>query len=168
MEPTPGLYSRLAADMGIETIAFDSDPGAVESNYLAAIRRKENKLLPLVLDLTNPSPQIGWANRERMDLVERGPADMLLALALVHHLAISNNLPLRMIAEFFRKTSNWAVVEFVPKSDKNVVRLLATREDVFPDYTQEGFEREFSAFFAIQSVHKIANSERTLYLMRGE
>ena len=163
-----GRFSQIAAGMGIETISFDMDPAAVEKNYLSSVDRKDTKLLPLLWDLTNPSPKIGWANRERMDLEERGPAEMVLALALIHHLAIGANVPLGMIAEYFRKLCNWAVVEFVPKSDVQVARLLATREDVFPRYTQEDFEAEFGAYFEIQSADRIVNSERTLYLMRGK
>ena len=161
-----GHFSRIASDMGIQTVAFDQDPAAVEENYKTSVNRNEANLLPLVLDLAVPSPKIGWANSERMDLVERGPADMLFALALVHHLAISGNVPLEMIAEFFGKLCNWAVIEFVPKEDGQLQRLLATREDVFPSYTQEHFESEFSRFFEIKSVHRIVESQRTLYLMR--
>jgi hypothetical protein len=163
-----GLFSRLASDMGIETISFDRDPWAVEQSYAASVQRKETKILPLVLDLTNPSPGLGWANRERASLVERGPADMLLALALIHHLAIGANLPMDMIAAYFRGIGSWALVEFIPKTDRGVARLLATRGDIFPAYTQDSFEKEFSAFFEIESQQRLNNSERTLYLMRGK
>lgn len=168
MGANTGMFSRLASDMGINTISFDKDPLAVDKNYLTVIRQRETKILPLLLDLTNPSPRLGWANVERMDLIERGPTDMLLALALIHHLAISENVPLGMIAEFFSKLCRWAIVEFVPKSDKKVVRLLATRTDIFPDYTQDGFEREFGEFFDIKSVNRIKDSDRTLCLMRSK
>ena len=164
VQPLP----ELASDRGIETVSFDQDPAAVESNYLTTVSQKETNHLPLVLDLTNPSPRIGWANRERMDLVDRGPVDMLFALALIHHLAIGNNVPLIMIAEYFRSLSTWAIVEFVPKSDKQVARLLATREDVFPTYNEEQFEGQFERYFEIKSKHKINSSERTLYLLRGK
>ncbi len=161
-----GRFSRLASDMDIHTVSFDKDPSAVVENYLTSVNRKETHILPLLMDLTNPSPMIGWANQERMDLFERGPADMLLALALIHHLAISENIPLGMIAEFFSRLCRWAVVEFVPKSDKQTSRLLATREDIFPEFVQEVFEREFSKYFEIRTAERITNSQRTLYLMR--
>ena len=162
-----GFFSRIASDMGIQTLAFDQDPASVERNYRTSVSRKEANLLPLVLDLANPSPKIGWANGERMDLVDRGPADMLFALALVHHLAIAGNVPLGMIAEFFSKLCSRAVVEFVAKGDPKAARLLATREDIFPTYTQDDFETEFSRFFEIISVHRITDSQRTIYLMRA-
>lgn len=161
-----GLYSRLASEMGINTISFDQDPAAVDLNYRKVVEDGEEGLLPLVFDLNNPSPKIGWANNERMDLADRGPADMLFALALVHHLAISGNVPLGMVAEYFSSICNWAVVEFVPKEDPKIERLLATRVDIFDEYNQTEFERNFERFFEIRSVCPIQDSLRTLYLMR--
>jgi ribosomal protein L11 methylase PrmA len=160
-----GVFSRIAAKDGIETIAADLDPAAVERNYLNAVEAGETGPLPLVLDLTNPSPGIGWAGAERESFLERGPVDAVFALALIHHLAISNNLPLDRIAEFFARVCRWLVIEFVPKSDSQVVRLLSSREDVFPDYTIDGFERAFSECFTIRRATPIRNTERKLYLM---
>ena len=161
-----GMYSRIASDRGIQTLSFDTDPAVVEKNYRECISRGETNILPLLLDLTNPSPNIGWQNQERMSILERGPADTVFALALIHHLAISNNLPLNKIADFFSRICNWLIIEFVPKGDSRVQRLLSTRKDIFSDYTQELFEREFSKYFMIQNSVKIKDSERTLYLMQ--
>jgi ribosomal protein L11 methylase PrmA len=160
-----GEFSRLAAQRGIPTVAFDIDPAAVEKNYLDCRERGEENVLPLVLDLTNPSPGIGWENEERMDLRSRGPADLVMALALVHHLAISNNLPLPKVARFFSRVGAKLIVEFVPKSDSQVRRLLSTREDIFPGYTREEFERCFGERFEILDSAPVEGSERTLYLM---
>ena len=120
------------------------------------------------MDIANPSPGIGWDNRERMPLVERGPADAALALALIHHLAISNNLPFGKIAVFFNKICRFLIIEFIPKDDLQVQRLLLNREDVFPYYEKETFEAEFRKCFTIQESVKIINSGRTLYLMQGK
>jgi hypothetical protein len=160
-----GIFSRIGSNSGIETISFDVDPAAVEKNYREMKLHKETHLLPLLNDLTNPSPAIGFENKERMSLEERGPADAAFALALVHHLAISNNLPLRRIAEYFSRLCKWLIIEFVPKNDSQVQRLLATREDIFPDYVQTAFEKEFSQYFHLRQSTKITDSERTLYLM---
>jgi len=160
-----GIFSRLASDRGIPTVSFDVDPAAVEKNYLDCVARGDTSILPLVIDLTNPSPGIGWENKERMSLKERGPADAVLALALVHHLAISNNVPLSRIAGFLSDISHWLIIEFVPKTDSQVQRLLATREDIFPDYTRQAFEQEFSRYFTIDDSADIRESQRTLYLM---
>lgn len=160
-----GLFSRIAAGKGIQTISFDVDPAAVEKNYSECRSKAETNVLPLLLDLTNPSPNLGWASQERMSLLERGPTDVVLALALIHHLAISNNLPFRRIAEFFGQLCHWLIIEYVPKSDAQVQRLLATRDDIFPKYTQQAFEAEFSKHFAIRSCEEIRDTERTLFLM---
>lgn len=161
-----GTYSRIASDGGTRTVAFDIDPAAVEKNYLECRRKGETGLLPLVLDLTNPSGGIGWANEERQSLVARGPADLALALALIHHLAIGNNVPLAMIARFFAALARAVVVEFVPKDDPQVQRLLASREDIFAGYTQQAFERDFGAHFTIEASRALPGSLRSLYLMR--
>jgi hypothetical protein len=161
-----GLFSRTASQQGISTVAFDIDPTAVERNYLQIKTHNETNLLPLVLDLTNPSPAIGWANRERLDLPERGTPEMVLALALVHHLAISNNLPLAMIAEYFSNLSPWLVIEFVPKEDSQVQRLLATRADIFPGYHTSGFEQAFMEYYEVKSNAGIPGTTRQLYLLK--
>jgi hypothetical protein len=100
-----------------------------------------------------------------MSLEERGPSDAVLALALMHHLAISNNLPFTRIAEFLQKICNSLIIEFVPKGDSQVQRLLSTREDIFPDYNKDAFEAEFSKYFTIQKHVNIKDSERSVYLM---
>jgi len=162
-----GLFGRIAADKGIQTICLDIDPAAVERNYLECKEKGETNLLPLWVDLTNPSPGIGWATQERMPLFERGPADTVLALALIHHLAISNNLPFSKIAEFLRRICKSLIIEFIPKGDSQVQRLLSTREDIFPDYKQPAFEKIFSEYFEIRCCEKIRNTERTLFLMQA-
>jgi len=161
-----GMFSRIAGDRGIWTGSFDIDPSAVEKNYLKITKNNETNILPLLIDITNPGPGIGWENEERTSLLQRGPVDTVFALALIHHLAISNNLPFEKIADCFRKICNWLIIEFVPKSDSQVKRLLSTREDIFPGYTQQGFEKAFGRYFEIQKSAGIEKSERTLYLMR--
>lgn len=160
-----GRFSRIASGKKIPTLAFDIDPVAVEINYRQCVTDKEAYLLPLIADLTNPSPAIGWHNQERMSLLERGPAEVVLALALIHHLAISNNVPLERVAKFFHQAGHWLVIEFVPKSDSQVQRLLVTRQDIFSDYHLQGFEQAFSEYFVVRDMQKIPDSERCLYLM---
>lgn len=161
-----GVFSRLAAERNIPTISYDIDFAAVEKNYHDCRQKSEKNILPLVLDLTNPSPGIGWENRERKSFLDRGPTDVIFALALIHHLAISNNVPLSKIAQFLSNLCKFLVIEFVPKSDSQVQILLTTREDIFPDYNQQGFETEFSKYFTIEQSVKVQDSDRTLYLLR--
>jgi ribosomal protein L11 methylase PrmA len=160
-----GVFSRVAGEDGAYVVAFDIDPAAVEQNYRQVKKEKTENILPLLLDLTNPSPAIGWANAERDSFGSRGPADMVLALAVIHHLAISNNVPLPQLANFFAQTGKWLVIEFVPKSDSQVQKLLASRKDIFPNYTREGFEATFKEKFIIREAVEIHEAERVLYLM---
>jgi len=161
-----GVFSHLAGDQGIQTVAFDIDPAAVEKFYLYCRKRKIEKVLPLLLDLTNPSPSLGWAHMERMALAERGPVEMVFALALIHHLAIGNNVPLKDIAGFLATLCHNLVIEFIPKHDSQVQRLLVTREDIFTTYSQNDFEQEFCRYFVISKKVDIDDSVRTLYLMK--
>ena len=161
-----GVFSRIASAAGAAyVVSFDIDPAAVEQNYRQINQEKTENLLPLLLDLTNPSPAIGWANRERESLAERGPADLVLALAVIHHLAIANNVPLPQLVDFFARTGKWLIVEFVPKSDSQVQKLLVSRQDIFPDYTREGFEAAFKGKFNIHEAVEIQEAQRVLYLM---
>jgi len=160
-----GEYSRAALAAAEHVVAFDLDPAAVERNYRRVRAEGERAILPLRMDLTNPSPALGWAHRERLSLEQRGPADALLALALLHHLAIGHNLPLERIAGFLAQLGRTLVIEFVPKSDSQVQRMLRSRPDIFPRYTREGFEAAFSGSFHIDAVTPVAGSERLMYLM---
>jgi hypothetical protein len=160
-----GEYSRAAREVAEQVVSFDVDPAAVERNYRRVRAEGESRILPLLLDLTNPSPAQGWAGHERLSLEERGPADTVLALALIHHLAIGHNLPLERIAGYLRRLGRRLIIEFVPKSDTQVRRLLLSRPDIFPEYTKEGFEAAFSRHYNIESISKIDDSERWLYCM---
>jgi ribosomal protein L11 methylase PrmA len=163
-----GVFSRLAAEMGSSVLSVDMDPGSVEQNYLQCRAEKAERLLPLLIDLANPSSPIGWAGTERSGWLERTRADMVLALALIHHLAISNNVPLGRLAAFLAGLGKNLVVEFVPKSDPQVQRLLVSRKDVFADYTQETFENEFLRYFVLRERHAVADTGRTLYFLWQE
>jgi ribosomal protein L11 methylase PrmA len=160
------VFSRIAAEGGATVAAWDVDPGAVELNYQQVRKSGEGAILPMLLDLSNPSPAIGWANRERASLIERANADLVLALALVHHLAIGNNVPLPDVAAFFASLAPWLIVEFVPRADPKVQKLLAFREDIFDDYTPAGFEAAFTRFFSVEASSPVEHSERVLYLMK--
>ena len=162
-----GTYSTIAAGDDRQVIAFDQDASSVEHHWRSLSPEARTSVLPLVMDLTNPSPALGWALEERRSLIQRGPADLVLALALVHHLAIGNNVPLEGIAELFAQLGRQAIVEFVPKDDPMTRHLLAARKDVFPDYTLDGFRIAFARHFTIADEAPIADSRRTLFLLRS-
>lgn len=168
MGANDGTFSRLASEKGIPTIAFDIDPIAVEKNYLRIKEQKEQNILPLRMDLTNPSPGLGWAHTERDSLQKRGKVGCCMALALIHHLCISNNVPLELVAQYFASLADHLIIEFVPKGDSQVDILLATREDVFPNYHIDGFEQAFTQYFDIEAKERIEGSKRKLYLLKSK
>lgn len=163
-----GVFSRLASEQGAFTVSFDIDPAAVEQNYRQVKRDKEKSLLPLILDLTNPSPAIGWHNKERESIIDRAPVEMVFALALIHHMTISNNVPFSQLAKFFSVLGKWLIIEYIPKSDSQVQKLLQSRLDIFSQYTREDFERIFGEHYTIHKKEKIQESERYLYLMEKQ
>lgn len=165
-----GLFSRVAMEACAEAlvVAADIDPEAVELNYRQLKQARVTRMIPMVLDLTNPSPAIGWANEERTAFYERGPADLAMALALIHHLAISNNVPLADIARTFARAGRYLIIEFVPKEDSQVQKLLRSRDDIFEQYTLEGFREAFALYFELLKETPIAGSRRTLFLMRSK
>jgi ribosomal protein L11 methylase PrmA len=163
-----GEFSRLASRQGIFTVAADVDPVAVEKNYLAVKQQAETSILPLLMDLTSPSPDLGWANRERDSLENRGPADLIMALALIHHLAISNNVPLAEVASYFSRLGKYLIIEFVPKEDSQTQKLLTSREDIFGDYNQTGFEEAFGKYYQVVQKAQVKNSKRTIYLLKAK
>lgn len=161
-----GQFSRLAADLGKQVTAFDLDPGAAELHYRAIKRAGIEAILPLVADVASPSPGLGWAGTERRSLLDRANPDVILALALVHHVAIGRNVPLAAISDWFGQLAPEAIVEFVPKGDPMVDFLLSSREDVFPDYTLAGFRAAVEPTWETVSEAPLEGSSRVLFHLR--
>ncbi len=168
MGANTGFFSNIAVKTGATVLSFDNDYGALEKNYRDLLKNKEKHILPLFCDMTNPTPSVGWENEERQALFKRGPADTVLALALIHHLSISHNVPFVFLASCFSKMGKYLIVEFVDKKDSQVQILLANREDIFPNYTKSDFEQAFLQHFVIKDVVAIKGSKRTLYLMENK
>lgn len=163
-----GIFSRQGKDIeNCYIISSDIDPGAVEINYLEMKKNKEKNLLPLVIDLTNPSPSIGWNNKERVSFIQRANADVVMALALIHHLAISNNVPLQEISKTLSGMGEYLIIEFVPKEDSQVQRLLATRDDIFSEYNIGGFTKAFEQDFLVIKRIAISNTKRVIFLLKN-
>ncbi len=160
-----GEYSRLARSTGATVVAIDGDPSAVERAYRRFSADNEAGILPLWIDLANPSPGQGWAHSEWPSLEARGPADLVLALALVHHLAIGNNVPLPHVAAFLSRLGRWVIVEWVPKEDPQVERLLRSREDVFSAYNEESFAAAIRQVFNVEERRPVGSTGRVLYLL---
>lgn len=163
-----GTYSKAALYCDeSHVVAFDADPIAVERNYNDIKNKNEKRnLLPLLLDLANPSPNIGFANKERLSIDKRSRPDLIMLLAVLHHLVISNNLPLHSIASWLWGMTDFIIIEFVPKEDEQAKKLLETRVDIFENYTKNEFEKVFSKYFELLDCKNVEDSLRTLYLYR--
>jgi ribosomal protein L11 methylase PrmA len=164
-----GDYAKAALEAGAGyAVGFDSDQGALEAAFMRS-QRENLALLPLILDLGNPSPSQGWAERERRGLSERASADAILALALVHHLAIGRNVPLDEVVAWLVGLAPHGVIEFVPKSDPMVQRLLRLREDIFDDYSEEVFLKHLDARAeVVRTVDVSATGRRLFWFARRE
>ena len=160
-----GDFSRIAATGDVPVVSIDSDPGAVDLNYRRMAALGEQALIPIVADITSPSPALGWGNREVASLTSRGPAGLVMALALIHHVAIGNNTGFDRLARFFAALGPILLIEFVPPDDPMALGLVAMRNHEFPWYNQTEFEASFGRTFEIQRSDAIADSKRRLYLM---
>jgi hypothetical protein len=158
-----GKYSRLFTKEGIAAVCADADPYCVDENYRLSRENGDEKMLPLLLDLSNPTPALGWMGEERDSFLARVKPSLVLSLALIHHLRISANISMSRIADFFASWKSALIIEFVPKEDVKVKELLSIRKDTFPDYTQSEFETQFGRYFDTAAKTAIPGTERTLY-----
>ena len=159
-----GFYSETALRAGAQyVVGFDSDHGALN---LAVQRsaRGDLKFLPLQMDACNPSPSQGWHQRERAGLSSRSKPNAILALAIEHHIAIGRNVPLPMFLDWITELADCGVVEFVPKSDPALQRMLGVRKDVFDQYSQAEFESALTQRATIEKTEVVSASGRTLYI----
>ena len=161
-----GKFSRLFTKKNILCVSVDSDPFCVDENYALSKRTPDPNMLPLLMDLTNPSSDLGWAGGERDSFFKRVNPGLVMALALVHHLRIGNNVPTEMIADFFHDIAPLLIIEFVPKEDPMVRKLLASRDDIFHDYDAGAFEAAFNRGFEILRKSPVAGTPRILYYLK--
>jgi len=158
-----GEFSYIATKHAEKVIAFDSDESVISKLFLKIKKDNIKNLYPLVIDIFSPSPSIGWMNKERTSFIERlGKNNTTLALALIHHLTIGNNVPFKKQAEFFSLFSKDLIIEFVPKDDVQVRKLLTTRKDIYYDYNLENFLLSFSEYFVQVNRVDLPNSKRVL------
>ena len=158
-----GTISKIASENSF-VISMDIDPIAVNTNYL----NSNGRINPIVANLANPSPAIGWANCERISLIDRLGKNTCLALALIHHLRITYGIPLKKQFDVFSKISKHLIIEFIPKDDSQVTRLLQNRPDIYDDYTSDMFEEIAQQDFTIIDSKPVGNSLRKIYLMNSK
>jgi SAM-dependent methyltransferase len=158
-----GHFARLVAPHSGYVVAIDSDPVAVDSMY-TSLRGGPANILPLVVDIANPSPASGWRNTERQALARRLSPDLVLCLAVVHHLAITNNVALRGIVDWLADFDARVIVEFADRDDPMVQRLLGSKASAqHSDYGIEQWERELTRRFVVESRTALTSSQRVLY-----
>ncbi len=160
-----GDYARIAADAGCETVlAMDADHPTVELLHRALKAEDERRILPLVVDVCDPSPGLGWRGRERAPLLDRGRPELVLALALVHHLAITRNVPLADVVDWLHALGGELVVEVPTREDPMVQRLLSAKnDDAHADYELEAFERALGEAFEIRRREALPSGTRVLF-----
>ena len=162
-----GRFSQIAAKTAARVISLDLDPLCVENLFLECKKQNNTKIQPLIIDLCNPTPGVGWNNTERTSFTERAEADCGLALALIHHLHVSGHIPMDKISAFFASMVRDLIIEFVPLEDPQTKRLLVSRQSNFPDYTESSFENSFLRHFTIKEKVDLQNNQRVLYHLRS-
>jgi predicted RNA methylase len=161
-----GTYARVAATHASQVVAMDADHATVELLYRSLRSSGVRNVLPLVIDVADPSPSLGWRNRERPALLQRPRPDLVMCLALVHHLAIVDNIPLSQVVEWLATLAEVAVVEFVDRHDPMVAQLLGNKSVVHADYSLTRFQHEIAEHFDIEAREELSAGTRTLYALR--
>ena len=161
-----GEYSRAVCECADLVVAVDADHLAIEHLYRELKDEQSLKILPLVGNLTDPSPGLGWRHRERQTLEKRSRPDLILALALVHHLSIGRNVPLLDLVEWFASFEADLVIEFVAPEDAMVEQLLRNRDELDFGYTQDRFEACVANHFVIAETEVLQSGTRTIYYLR--
>ncbi len=163
-----GTFSRIAAKAGAYVVATDADHLAVERLYRALKEEGETQILPLVMNLADPSPNLGWRGLERKDLTTRGRPDLVMALALIHHMVISANIPMRDFVDWLADLGTDLIIEFVSKDDPMVHALLKNKEDNYFDYEIDYFENCLAQGFEIARRESLGSQTRTLYYAQNK
>ncbi len=161
-----GVFSRIAAAHASSVVAMDADHLAIDKLYQALKSEKVPNILPLIVNVTDPSPNLGWRNMERKRVDERGRPDLVLALALVHHVVIGGNIPMAEFVQWLRDLGGDLVIEFVTRKDPMVMTLLRNKEDRYSDYDEQVFERELASRFTIARREPLGSGTRIMYYAR--
>lgn len=162
-----GAFSLLAAKYADRVIAFDNDAASIDRLFLTAKNEGTTNLLPLVASISQPTPGGGWENRERSPLLDRVGSDTVMALALVHHLALTESISFECIFALFAKLSGkQLIVEFIPKNDPMAQLLLKNKPDLFPDYHESAFQQAAGRYFDLVWKTPLQDTSRVLYCYR--
>lgn len=158
-----GTFSRACAPYADQVISLDGDHDAVEQLYLAEREKARSNILPLVMDLSNVSPAQGWAGRERKALDQRGKPDLVVCLALIHHIRMSSNIPNALFLDWLRSLDCSVIIEFVDRHDEMVIKLLTNKKEKYEDYSRQQFEQEMGERFVITDSSELKGGKRVIY-----
>lgn len=163
-----GKYSDILHDKNYYVLSSDFDINCIDEYFTQTRQRNRNNIQQFLFDIAHPTPSVGFGNEERESISERlkGKVKITLALALIHHLRVTYNLPLSKVAKYLSSITEELIIEFVPQGDSKFIALTAHREDRFDDYTEEGFEKDFGVYFNLKKKDVIAPSQRILYLFQ--
>ncbi|HSR52807.1 MAG TPA: class I SAM-dependent methyltransferase [Acidobacteriota bacterium] len=159
-----GQFSRIASEAAEYVVAIDGDPLTVHRLYQQLKREDNSKILPLVMNLADPSPALGWRGRERKNLSARGTPDLTLCLALLHHMVIGANVPLAEFIDWLASLGSSLVIEFVSKEDPMVEALLRNKPDQYDDYDEAVLEKCLQDHFQVRERTELSSGTRVLYL----
>ena len=160
-----GTFSRIAAQYSEMVIAVDGDHEAVDVLYREVREGREQNIVPLVMDLANPSPGQGWAGRERAPFIGRRSPDMALCLALFHHLRVSANVPVSLLVEWLRSLDATVIVEFINRDDEMFAKLAMNKREDYADYSLENFQSEVDRHFTVEDSMALKGGKRALFLL---
>ncbi|MEA2492281.1 MAG: hypothetical protein QOJ29_192, partial [Thermoleophilaceae bacterium] len=161
-----GFYSRIIAEQARYVLALDLDPSTVELLYRDLKAESNEQILPLVMNLTDPSPALGWRGLERKTWTDRGKPELILALALLHHVSITGNVPVRQFVDWLAELGSHVVIEFMTREDPMVKRLLAAKRVEHEDYDRGFFEQCIGEAFEIERTQELPSGTRILYSLR--
>jgi hypothetical protein len=161
-----GYYSRIVAEQARYVLALDLDPSTVELLYRDLAAEGNEQILPLVMNLTDPSPGLGWRGLERKAWTERGEPELILALALLHHVSITGNVPVRQFVDWLASLHSHVVIEFMTREDPMVKRLLAAKRVQHEDYERDFFERCAGEVFDVERTQELPSGTRILYSLK--
>jgi hypothetical protein len=169
-----GTFARTVQDLVPHIMVTDIDSNAVDANFLQILKNKEDNILPFVCDVLQPAPGIGFNNTERESLIHRlteYKPDVTMALALIHHITLSGNVPFEKSAAFFAKFSKNLIIEFPKREDSWVTSLLVRKREFinyFDFYNQSEFEKGYSQFFTLLKKEELAGTKRVMYLFENK
>lgn len=156
-----GRYSKIASEWALTVVAMDQDHSCIERLY-RSLDPGQTRILPLYIDLANPSPALGWRGLERKRLENRGRPQLVICLGLIHHLVIAANIPVREVIDWLASLGGELILEFPSKRDDMVRALLRNKRDQYDDYSLENVEHELLKHFEIRLRESLPSGERTL------